>query len=613
VENLWTKRRIPRSSDAWKLSITLVGRRAEVRIRFGRVTGRIGRLRRLRRTSRLAVAFAPAALTLALLSLPAAAQEGGRRPAPRPNILVIMTDDQTVESLRVMASVNQMLASHGTTFVNNFASYPLCCPSRATFLSGQYSHNNGVVGNNYVNGLSRFDQTNTLATWLQGAGYTTGLIGKYLNGYGTRTAKGIPPGWNEWYAAVRLAYFNHTMQRNGKLVSYGTRARDYQTDVYTRTALNFIARRAKGKKPWFLWVSYWAPHYGAPREDGDPPGLKTPARAPRDRGVFAREPVPSPPSFDEADVSDKPAEIRVKPRFSDEQIAAIKADYRQQLESLLAVDDGVRQLVEELKKRGILNRTLIVFTSDNGYLNGEHRVAAGKEVPYEPSIRVPLIMRGPGVPQGRRLEQPVANIDLAPTILDAANGRTRRVFDGRSLLPLLADPGLEWGRDILLERGPGAGYLGARQYTGIHTPRYVYVEYRNAERELYDLARDPDELRSVHNDAAYSAVEAELARRLAALRDCAGAACTAGPVLQLTLSGSTACVRSIRLTGTDERQVGYVDFLVNGRGVLRDDTAPFDLTLSASSGAAGSVALRVVAEMHDGRRLTLDRRLEACG
>jgi N-acetylglucosamine-6-sulfatase len=266
------------------------------------VQGRIGRLRRLRRASRLAVAFAPAALTLALLSLPAAAREEARRPAPRPNILVIMTDDQTVESLRVMTSVNQMLAAEGTTFVNNFVSYPLCCPSRATFLSGQYSHNNGVVGNNYVNGLSRFDQTNTLATWLQGAGYTTGLVGKYLNGYGTRTAKGVPPGWSEWYAAVRLAYFNHTMQRNGKVVKYGTRAQDYQTDVYTRTALNFIARRAGGKKPWFLWVSYWAPHYGAPHEDGDPTGLKTPARAPRDRGVFAREPVPTPPSFDEADV-----------------------------------------------------------------------------------------------------------------------------------------------------------------------------------------------------------------------------------------------------------------------------------------------------------------------
>ena len=573
----------------------------------------MGGLRRLRRAWRPAVIFAPAALALALLSLPAAAQEHVRKPTQRPNILVIMTDDQTVESLRVMESVHQMLAAQGTTFVNNFVSYPLCCPSRATFLSGQYSHNTGVVGNNYVNGLSRFDQANTLATWLQRAGYTTALVGKYLNGYGTRTAKGIPPGWSEWYAAVRLAYFNHTMQRNGKLVTFGTRTRDYQTDVYTRTALNFIARRAKGKKPWFLWVSYWAPHYGAPREDGDPPNLKTPARAPRDRGVFAHEPMPTPPSFDEADVSDKPAEIRAKPRFSESKIAAITADYRQQLESLLAVDDGVRQLVGELKKRGILKRTLIVFTSDNGYLNGEHRVAAGKELPYEPSIRVPLIMRGPGVPRGRRLEQPVANIDLAPTIVDVAKAPTGRTFDGRSLLPLLSDAGLEWGRDILLERGPGAGYLGARQYTGIHTPRYVYVEYRNGERELYDLARDPDQLRNMQSDAAYSAVEAELARRLAALRDCGGAACTVGPALQLTLAGSSACARSVRVTGSDERQVAYVDFLLNGRGIHRVTAAPFELTLSSASGAVGPVALRVVAELHDGRRLTIDRRVDACG
>lgn len=610
MENLWKNHRIPRSSDAWNLSITPPDGRPDFAYPWARVTGRIGRLLRLRRAWRPAVAFAPAALTLALLSLPAAAQQDVRKPASRPNILVIMTDDQTVESLRVMTSVNRMLGAQGTTFVNNFVSYPLCCPSRATFLSGEYSHNNGVVGNSYVNGISRFDQTNTLATWLKGAGYTTALIGKYLNGYGTRTAKGIPSGWSEWYAGVRLAYFNHTMQRNGKIVRYGTRARDYQTDVYTRTALDFIRRRAGGKKPWFLWVSYWAPHYGAPREDGDPPGLKTPAVAPRDRGVFAREPVPTPPSFDEADVSDKPAEIRAKPRFSASEVNAIKADYRQQLESLLAVDDGVRQLVGVLKKRGILKKTLIVFTSDNGYLNGEHRIAAGKELPYEPSIRVPLVVRGPGVPRGRRLEQPVANIDLAATIVDAANARTRRTLDGKSLLPLLADPGLEWGRDILLERGPGAGYLGARQYTGIHTPRYVYVEYRNGERELYDLARDPDQLRSVHNDPAYSAVEAELARRLAALRDCSGAACTTGPALQLALSGSTTCTRSVRLAGTDERQVAYVDFLVNRRGALRDEAAPFELTLSAGSGAVG---LRVVAELQDGRRFTIDRRLEACG
>ncbi len=572
------------------------------------MTGRIGSLRRVWRAAAVLVAASSCA---ALLSLPAGAGRSQKVAAP-PNILVIMTDDQTLESVRVMENVNRMLGAEGTTFVNSFASYPLCCPSRATFLSGQYSHNHGVVGNNYVNGLSRFDQTNTLATWLKSAGYSTALVGKYLNGYGTRTAKGIPPGWSEWYAGVRLAYFNHTMQRNGKLVKYGARDQDYQTDVYTRTALDFIRRHGSKAKPWFLWVSYWAPHLGAPREDGDPLDLKAPAPAPRHKGLFSREPVPTPPSFNEADVSDKPAEIRAKPRFSSQEIEKIKTDYRRRLESLLAVDEGVKQLIEALKAHGVLKRTLIVFTSDNGYLLGEHRVPEGKELPYEPSIRVPLIVRGPGIPRGRRLEQPVANIDLAPTIVDAAGVQTRRLLDGKSLLPILADQGLEWGRDILIERGPGAGYLGARLYTGIHTPRYVYIEYRSGERELYDLSRDPDQLKSLHTDPAYSAVQAELARRLAALRDCAGGACAVGPELQLAFSGSTTCARSVRVAGADEPFVAYTDFVVNGRGILRDESPPFEATLSPSISAAGSVALRVLAVLNDGRRVTLDRRVEAC-
>jgi N-acetylglucosamine-6-sulfatase len=577
------------------------------------VTGRIGTLRRARRVWRAAAVLVAATSFAALLSLPAGAGRPAGRVAARPNILVIMTDDQTVESVRVMANVNRMLAAQGTTFLNSFVSYPLCCPSRATFLSGEYSHNHGVVGNNYVNGLSRFDQTNTLATWLRSAGYRTALVGKYLNGYGTRTARGIPPGWSEWYAGVRLAYFNHTMQRNGTVVKYGTRTQDYQTDVYTRTALDFIHRHGRQVKPWFLWVSYWAPHLGAPREDGDPQGMRTPAPAPRHKGLFAREPVPTPPSFNEADVSDKPTEIRAKRRFTPQEIEGIKEDYRQRLESLLAVDEGVKSLIDALKARGVLKRTLIIFTSDNGYLLGEHRVPEGKELPYEPSIRVPLIVRGPGIAHGRRLEQPVANVDLAPTIVEAARAKTRRLFDGRSLLPVFADPGLEWGRDILIERGPGAGYLGARQYTGIHTPRYVYIEYRNGERELYDLARDPDQLRSLHTDPAYSAVQAELARRLAALRDCAGASCAVGPALQLAFGISGGCARTVGVAGADERSLAYTDFLVNGRGILRDDTPPFETTLSAAVGAVGLVSLRVLAVLHDGRRVTLDRRINACG
>jgi arylsulfatase A-like enzyme len=571
------------------------------------MSGRIGTLRRARRVLHACGAVGAAAF---VLLAPASGADAKRRAGPL-NVVVIMTDDQTVESLRVMANVNRMLAAQGTTFTNFFTSYPLCCPSRATFLTGEYSHNNGVVGNNYVNGLSRLDQTNTLPVWLKDAGYTTVMVGKYLNGYGVRARATVPPGWSQWYGAVRLGYFNHSMSRNGTLVKYGTATRDYQTDVYTRTALDFIRRHGRSTKPFFLWLSYWAPHSGSPREVGDPPDLGTPAAAPRHRGRFANEPLPTPPSFDETDVSDKPAEIRAKPRFTPSQIAAIRTDYRQRLESLLAVDEGVKAVIDALKKHAQLKRTLILFTSDNGYMLGEHRIAAGKELPYEPSIRVPLIVRGPGVPVGRKLEQPVANIDLAPTIADAANARARRLLDGRSLLPLFSDPGLEWGRDILLERGPGQGYLGARQYTGIHTPRYVYVEYRNGERELYDLANDPDELKSRHDDPAYAGIQSELARRLAVLRDCAGPSCRVGPALELSVGGAGGCVRFVRVIGADERLVAYVDFLVNGRGVGRDEAAPFELSVAPPI-AAGPTALRVVAVLHDGRRVTLDRNVDVC-
>jgi N-acetylglucosamine-6-sulfatase len=582
VEKLWRNGLLPRESDVPRLSITL------------------GRL--------LLLALA-AASAVALLLLPPGA--GARRPqGVRPNILVIMTDDETVENMRVMANVNRLIAEQGTTLVNSFVSYSLCCPSRATFLTGQYSHNNGVVGNNYENGLSRLDQTNTLAVWLKNAGYTTALIGKYLNDYAVHGhSTRVPPGWSVWYAGARLAYYGHSMDHNGKIVEYGHRARDYQTDVYTRLALKFIAGHARSSKPFFLWLSYWAPHYGGPRERGDPP-LPTPVPARRDKGRFAHEPLPHPPSFNEANVSDKPSSIQRRPLLTDAEIAAITSDYRQRLESLLAVDDGVRKVIDALKARGALKHTLIVFTSDNGYLQGEHRVPEGKELPYEPSIRVPLIVRGPGVPAGRHLEQIVANIDLAPTLVDAAGAHPGRVFDGRSLLPLFADPNLFWGRDLLLERGPGPAPLAARQFTGIRTPRYVYVEYRGGERELYDLAHDPDEIENRTADALYAGVEAELARRLAALRDCAGASCRIEPELQLTLEVAGTCVSSVRITGVDEPYVAYVDFLVNGRGVRRDESAPFDLSLT---GIAGETRLRAIVTMSDGRRMTLDRTVAACG
>jgi arylsulfatase A-like enzyme len=528
----------------------------------------------------------------------------------RPNVVVIMTDDQTLESLRVMTSTRRLIGRQGVTFDDYVVSFPLCCPSRATFLTGQYSHSHGVIGNNLANGLARLDETNTLPTWLNEAGYATILVGKYLNGHAKLQGKSIPPGWGEWYAGSQLGYYRHTMNRNGTIVRYGTAPGDYQTDVITRTAVDVVERYAQTPTPFFLWLSYFAPHYGGPRELGDPPGLKAPVPAPRHRGRFAAEPLPLPPSFDEADMSDKPVALQRRPPLSQEAFSSAETAYRRSLEALLAVDEGVAAVIGALRKTGVLDHTYVIFTSDNGYLAGQHRIAFGKEHVYEPSVRVPLLVRGPGVPRGLRLRQPVANIDLAPTIAAVAGATPRRRVDGRSLLPLFADPTLEWGRDILLERGPGGNLVGPlRLYTALRTPRYKYVEYATGEQELYDLWADRDELQSVHADPGHAAIREELARRLALLRDCGGALCAQGPRLGVQAVADGACAETVRIQGADEGLVDHVEVVAAGRTQRLSDP-PFAFPLQGRAGQ--TLSARVLAVLVDGRRVTLGVPVRRC-
>ncbi len=365
----------------------------------------------------------------------------------RPNIVVIETDDQTVEALRVMANVDRMLVREGARFDSSFASYPLCCPSRATLLTGQYAHNHGVLGNQPPNGgYVALDHRNTLPVWLQRAGYQTAFVGKYLNGYGERSRTEIPPGWSDWNAALRapgtrsLQYLGFDLNENGVLSTYPRSQASYQTDVFTEKAVDQIWQHAGSGSPFFLWLAYFAPHSGGPFEADDKraPGVMTnPRPAARHRDAFAGEPFLPPPSFDERDVSDKPPAAR-RPRLTPAQITAIEESYEQRLESLLAVDEGVAQIVGALSEAGVLANTLIVFTSDNGFMQGEHRLTPdrGKGSAYEPSVRVPLVLRGPGIAGGRRVQETVSNVDLAPTILSAARATPGLRLDGRSLLPL---------------------------------------------------------------------------------------------------------------------------------------------------------------------------------
>jgi len=467
-------------------------------------------------------------LLAAAVTLPgatAASPEAGRAAAfAPPNVVVIMTDDQTVESLRVMGNVRRLLTERGTTFANSFATFSLCCPSRATFLTGQYAHNHGVMGNAPPQGgYAKLDHSNTLPVWLQDAGYYTAHIGKYLNGYGSTNPTEIPSGWSEWHGSVdpsTYRFYGYTLNENGTLRTY---EQAYQTDVYARKAVNVIGRRAPQAQPFFLWVAFLAPHSGGPREPGDP-ALPTPVPAPRHRNDFANEPLPRPPGFNERDVSDKPVGIRRRPSLTPADVRAIRENYQQRLESLLAVDGAVADIVGALRASGELANTLIVFTSDNGFFHGEHRVPFGKVLLYEPSIRVPLIMRGPGIPAGLRVSRNVGNIDVAPTIVAATGATAGRMMDGTSLLDVAQDPTAPLGRDLLIERGPGAGTFAA-----VRAPRYLYAEYGNGEQELYDLTRDPYQLQSRHADPAYAAVRANLALRLAHLRACSGATCRVRP------------------------------------------------------------------------------------
>jgi N-acetylglucosamine-6-sulfatase len=532
----------------------------------------------------------------------------------RPNVLVLMTDDQTVESMRVMANVNSLIAARGTTFTNSFASFPLCCPSRATYITGQYGHNHTIMGNTApAGGYDKLAPThsNTLPAWLRQAGYQTVHVGKYLNGYGRARPMEVPAGWSEWYGSTdpsTYRFYNYTLNENGRLVTYGTGAANYQTDVYARKAVDVIRRHAPSAQPLFLSVAFLAPHSGGPRDADDPANQATPSPAPRHRNRFASEALPTPPSFNEADVSDKPTAIRNLTPIPPARINGITENYRQRLESLLSVDEAIRDILAALQAAGELDRTLVVFTADNGFFHGEHRIRDGKVRVYEPSIRVPLILRGPGVPAGVRRPNLVVNADLAATILDAANARAARRQDGRSLLPFARDGLLRSGRDILLE---------TTGYSAIRTPRYVFVQHGTGEQELYDLVRDPHQLTSLHADPASARLKNDLAARLARLRTCAGDACRRGADLRLTARyrrGRAGCVRSrvrLRVGGSAASRIAAVSFYRGRARIKTDRRAPYTASVSARRLRTRTL-VRALVTLRDSRSQSLDRALRRC-
>ncbi len=453
---------------------------------------------------------------------------GQAAPQGRPNVVVIETDDQTLGSMRVMDNVKALIGDKGATFKNSFVNHSLCCPSRATFLTGQYEHNHRVrLNDGPTGGFPRFHAlhgNNNLAVWLQEAGYYTAMIGKLLNGYSNDPP--VPPGWSEWYAAAPddNSVYNYTLNEGGTLVRYGQDPADFKQDVLTEKAVDFVDRRASHARPFFLWLTYTAPHFGGPNPNPNPPsdcsGALTAKPAPRHAHVFDSEPLPRPPNFNEPGVSDKPAQIRTLPLLNASQIAEIRRMYRCELESLLSVDEGVKKIVQALVAKAELSNTFIVYTSDNGFFHGEHRITRGKQLIYEESIRVPLQVRGPGIPRGVHVRDLSINADLAPTIVEVADATPGLVMDGRSLIPVAQQPGLEGGRELLIE-----SERGRFRQKAIRTERYMYAEHSTGEKELYDLHKDPFELRSRHQGPAYASVMAQLADHLHQLQNCSGRSC----------------------------------------------------------------------------------------
>lgn len=458
--------------------------------------------------------------------------------AERPNVVVVQTDDQTLADMAALPEVRRLIGEQGVTFADYHASFSLCCPSRASLLTGQYAHTTGVEGNVPPKGsVTAFDDRRTLPVWLKRAGYRTAHVGKYLNLYTT----GIPPGWDEWYTGVdptTYRYFGFTLNENGVPRTYGSRPEDYSTDVFTDKAVDVVRRNAG--RPFFLALDYVAPHTQVAQVPRVIPG-SPPVPAPRHAGRFADLPLPRDPSFDEEDVSDKPTHVQRRPRLSAETIDEITTLFRARRASLLAVDEGVARVIAALRETGVLDRTYVFFVSDNGFMAGQHRYPEGKLRFYEPSTHLPLLVRGPGVARGATIRASAMTIDLAPTIAELTGARPDLEPDGVSLAPVLRAPRTRWNRYLLHEYvapdgplsslDPDASDNAEPSFRGVRSSDgYVYVEHDSGERELYDLGRDPHQLDNRAADAAYETTRARLATALAQLRDCRGAGCRAvGP------------------------------------------------------------------------------------
>jgi N-acetylglucosamine-6-sulfatase len=478
---------------------------------------------------KIIVVLAPVALAVGMLyfgSYPSVADDMGEAEAQtlaaKPNIVFILADDMRKDDMMYMPKTHSLLREQGMGFRNAFVSNAICCPSRATIMRGQYSHNTGVWSNSSTDSpsttiggrqayLENGNEADNVATRLQDAGYRTGLFGKYLNGYNTVE---VPPGWDSWFAHVNgIDYYDYQINDDRTIKHYESTSADYETDVIANHAKAFIDTSAEASVPFFAYVAPKAPHLPT-----------TPA--PRDLHTYDGLKARRPPSFNEKDVKDNLSWIRQLPRFSDATKATIDNQHERRAESLQAVDDLVAGVVSTLKDKGVLSNTYIFFTSDNGWHEGEHRIQQGKWRPYEEDIHMPLLVRGPGVAAGSTTYKLVLNTDYLPTFTELAGEQIPPYVDGRSLRPVLDGSVTSWRSAILLEAAANfsQAYRGIRTVTTNTISRRKYVEYAGGARELYNLESDTYELTNSYDAAA---PPTSLAMRLQALKVCAAYTCRA--------------------------------------------------------------------------------------
>ena len=472
----------------------------------------------------------------------------------RPNIIFILADDMETSALEFMPQTIDFLGRQGATFTRFYVNNSLCCPSRATILRGQYMHNTTITGNKLPEGgFDKFKtlglEENSFPVWLQQAGYSTALFGKYLNEYpGSAEQTYIPPGWTEWYVPVAgnpYRNFNYTLNENGTSVQYGESPEDYATDVISRKTQDFIARNVETETPFFAFVSVFAPHTPS-------------APAPRHEGLYQNLELPRPPSFDEADISDKSQSFNELDNLSEKEIRKMHDLYRKRAESLLAVDELVSAIVKQIESLGQDGNTYIIFSADNGYHMGQHRLVQGKNTGFEEDVNVPFLIRGPGIQANTIIDKLAGNVDLAPTFADMAGVIPPDFVDGRSLLPLFDDgsASLPWRELYLLERGGGEaetfywdstvsiridpGLLEpfdfeskpnytwpfASPFVGIRTAEHCYIEFEVGDVELYDMIHDPYQLENLAQTADPATLEM-FNQWLESLKTCAGESCRA--------------------------------------------------------------------------------------